>query len=773
MRSIHKNVPVRFAPYEWIIKETDWTKENSRNNETIFTVANGYLGIRGFFEEKFDEEEIYADRTTMINGIYEYHKYHHIWCRPGFPERFHAIVGQANPFDVAVYIDGEKVELTQKANVSEYERVLDMQSGTVTRSFIYQAKSGAKARCTFVRFASQNDKHLAMDKITVEALTDCQIKLLSALSLPKGCGAAKEENASASGEIFENAMLEKDNGVQCMRYQTRISKFQIAVAALDTFMGEPTESNVTDNRICDEYVYTLKAGEKTEGVRYVAYATQRDFENYAEKTVEKVLSASKNGFNEELAVSRKYLDEFWKNANVEIEEDTLIQQGLRFSAFQIFQSTGKDGITNISANGLTGTAYSGHTFWDTEVFMMPMYIYTNPEIAKQLILYRYNILDKARERAVQMDDQGALFSWNSINGEECGHVFEAVTAQYHINNDVFYAIYRYYEATQDEQFLVDYCAEILFEISKCMAHRGSFIPTKGNKFCINVICGPDEYNPIVDNNLYTNVLTQKQLYFTLKVKDILAEKYPEKLAQLQEKCGVDEAEIALWKRAADNMYIAYSKELDMYMQDDNFIYKDPIDVDKIPRENLPLLTHLHPLNLWRYQVCKQADIVLLCFICSDYFTQEERKKIFDYYEPRTIHDSSLSASIHSIVACDVGDTGDAYGYLKQASRMDLDNVNGNTYFGLHAACMGASWMMMVNGYAGLRIYNDALHFRPFIHESWKSYKFTVLFRGTRLGITVDKAKTTYKVLEGKALKVEHNGQWYEVQDELFIPHKEA
>ena len=771
MRSIHKNVPVRFVPYDWVIRETDWTKENSRNNETIFTVANGYLGIRGFFEEKFSEEEIYADRTTMINGIYEYHNYHHIWCRPGFPERFHAIVGQANPFDVAVYIDGEKVELTNKENVSAYERMLDMQAGTVTRSFIYQAQSGAKVKCTFVRFASQDDKHLALDKITVEAITDCVISVKTALSLPKGCGAAKEENATASGEIFENAVLEKDNGVQRMRYQTRISKFQIAVAALDTFEGE-AKNSITEKGIEDEYVYTLKAGEKKEGVRYVAYATHRDFSDYAKETVKKVCLASKNGFENELSKSRKHLDAFWKNANVEIDEDTLVQQGLRFSAFQIFQSTGKDGITNISANGLTGTAYSGHTFWDTEVFMMPMYIYTNPEIAKQLILYRYNILDKARERATQMDDVGALFSWNSINGEECGHVFEAVTAQYHINNDVFYAIYRYYEATQDEAFLVDYCAEILFEISKCMAHRGSFIPTKDNKFCINVICGPDEYNPVVDNNLYTNVLTQKQLYFTLKVKDILEKKYPEKLAQLQEKCGVDAEEFALWKKAADNMYIAYSKELDMYMQDDNFIYKDPIDVDKIPREKLPLLTHLHPLNLWRYQVCKQADIVLLCFICSDYFTKEERKKIFDYYEPRTIHDSSLSASIHSIVACDVGDTSDAYGYLKQASRMDLDNVNGNTYFGLHAACMGASWMMMVNGYAGLRIYNDTLHFRPFIHESWKSYKFTVLFRGTRLGVTVDKTKTTYKVLEGNALMLEHNGQRYNVHDELSIPHKE-
>ena len=767
MRSIHKNVPVRFQPYEWIVKETEWSKELSRNNETIFTVANGYLGIRGFFEEGFAEDEIYADRTTMINGIYEYHKYNHIWCRPGFPERFHAIVGQANPFDIALRLDGEKICLTNAEKVSEYSRILDMRTGTVTRRFIYEAATGAKAVFTFVRFASQEDKHLAADKITVEALTDCSVTLASSLSIPKGCGAAKEEIGSGSGEIFCNASLAKTEGVQTVSYQTKISQFGISVAALDTFVGDCT-STVSEKSVCDEYAYTLKAGERVEGVRYVAYATNRDFADYKQQTLAKVQAAAKLGFDEILSVSCKHIDEFWKNANIEIDEDVLVQQGLRFSAFQIFQSTGKDGITNISANGLTGTAYSGHTFWDTEVFMMPMYIYTNPEIAKQLIIYRYNILDKARERAVQMDDQGALFSWNSINGEECGHVFEAVTAQYHINNDVFYAIYRYFEATQDEKFLVDYCAEILFEISKCMAHRGSFIPNKGNKFCINVICGPDEYNPIVDNNLYTNVLTQKQLYFTLKVKSLLQEKYPEKLTRLCEKCKVDEAEFALWKRAADNMYIAYSKELDMYMQDDNFIYKDPIDVDKIPREQLPLLTHLHPLNLWRYQVCKQADIVLLCFICSDYFTAEERKKIFDYYEPRTIHDSSLSASIHSIVACDVGDTGDAYGYLKQAARMDLDNVNGNTYFGLHAACMGAAWMMMVNGYAGLRIYNDTLHFRPFIHEGWKKYTFTVLFHGTRLRVCVDQEKTVYTVLEGKPLTIEHNGKQYSIETELVI-----
>ena len=493
MRSIHKNVPVRFKPYDWVVKETEWTKEDNRINETIFTVANGYLGIRGFFEEGlFEDYAKYTDRSTMINGIYEYHQYNHVWRRPGYPLRYHSIVCQSDPFDISISVDGEPLSVTNAESVSDYERVLDMRDGTVTRSLVYTAQSGARVKCTFVRFASQNDKHLAMDKITVEALTDCRVAVRSSLSLPRGCGEINEEIGAVRGDIFSNAKMKHIGTLQTVFYQTNISEFGISVAALDDFDG--AYNAFMDSRcVGGEYIYELKAGEKAEGARYVAYATGRDFPDFENETVKKVQSACKNGFDAELEVSRRYIDAFWKNANVEIAGDTLVQQGLRFSAFQIFQSTGKDGITNISANGLTGTAYSGHTFWDTEVYMMPMYIYTNPEIARQLILYRYNILDKARERAAQMDDQGALFAWNTINGEECGHVFEAATAQYHINNDVFYSIYRYYEATQDEQFIVDYCAEILFETSKCLAHRGCFVPTRGNKFCINVICAYERF----------------------------------------------------------------------------------------------------------------------------------------------------------------------------------------------------------------------------------------------------------------------------------------
>ncbi len=767
MRDIHKNVPVRFQPYAWKVVETDWQKKDAKNNETIFSVANGYLGIRGFFEEGFDGEKQCADRTTMINGVYEYFNYIHVVLRPAFPTRCHAIVPQANAFDVALFVDGEKVDVSKKGKISDYSRTLEFLDGTVCRTFVYTTEKGKKVKFTFTRFASQEDKHLAADKMEIEALDDATVVVATRLEAPQGC-LQTPDNLYRETAVFDFLSADKKCGVQTAHYKTRVAPFEIAVAAVDTFdRAEKPVTKKDDLSVTDEYTFALKAGEKVSGARFIAYATNRDFTDYQKAVQEKVKKAAKQGFEKELQVSKKHLDEFWKYSDVEVD-DPLVQQGLRFSAFQIYQSTGRDGVTNISANGLSGTVYSGHTFWDTEVFIMPMYLYTHPEMVKPLIMYRYNILDKARERAQQMEDHGALFSWNSINGEECGTIFEAVTAQYHINNDIFYSIYRYFEATQDEAFLVDYCAEILFEVSKCMAHRGSFVPTRNNQFCINVICGPDEYNPIVDNNMYTNVLTQKQLYFTLKVADLLKEKYPAKYAQLLEKCQVDDEEMALWKRAADNMYIPYSKELDMYMQDDNFIYKDPIDIESIPKEKLPLLSHLHPLNLWRCQLCKQADIVLLTFICSEYFTQEQRKKIFEYYEPKTIHDSSLSASIHSIVACDVGDKKEAYGYLMQSARMDLDNVNGNTAHGLHAACMGAAWMMMVNGYAGLRVYGDELNFRPFIHDGWKNYKFTFLFRGSRISVNVCEEHTVYKLLEGAPIKLQHFDEEYLLKDELRL-----
>ncbi len=750
MRKIHQNVPVLFEPHAWRVVETEFSEERNKLNETIFTLANGYLGIRGFFEEGFYGRAEESDPSVMINGVYEYYPYRHIWCRPGFPSRFHSIVNNVNPVDVCVFLDGERVTLGKK--VSEYSRTLDMYEGTVVRSFVYATAGGKKCRLVFTRFVSQTEKHLMAIKIGIFADAGTRIAIRSVLKAPEGASVSKKEEIGAEmNSPFTLISCGREGEESLVRYRTKQSLFKIACAAAEDCSLEKSGEKGGPDFV--EEIFEGAADGKAEVVykRYAAFASSADTEKYDSLALQTVEKAKREGFEALLEKSRAYWREYWKMSDIEIDGDPLIQQGIRFGLFMINQSAGRDGKTNISANGLTGTAYSGHTFWDTEIFMSPMFLYAHPEEVRQLLKYRYSILPKAKERAAQMDDVGALFSWNSINGEECGHVFEAATAQYHIDNDIFFSVYKYYEATLDWEFMEKFGIEILMETSKCLAHRGNFIERKGGKFCINCVCGPDEYNPVVDNNLYTNFLTRKQFYFTLEMLEKLEAENPETHSALLKKCEIDDGELALWKKAADNMYLPYDEKKEMYMQDDNFIYKDPIDVEAIPLDKLPLLTNLHPLNLWRYQVCKQADIVLLMFLCGDEFALEMRKKIFDFYEPKTIHDSSLSAGIHSIVACDVGYTDEAYGYLRQACRMDLDNVNRNTLFGIHAACMGSCYMMIVNGYAGMRIYGGKLHFKPYIPEKWKGYSFKIKFRGCVLEVKVSQTHTSYTLAEGESL----------------------
>lgn len=756
MRKIHKNVPLLFEPNNpFEVKETSFSQDTNSINETIFCIANGYLGIRGYFEEGFYGIPMHTMRTTMINGIYDYFQYHHIWARPGFPTRFHAILAQADPLDLQIYIDGNLVMLDEN-KVSNYSRTLYMKTGEVVRSFSYKTENNKVINLSFKRFCSQCDKHMAFMKLEIETKDIIDLKIVSKLSSTVSKNNVKKDEIGQdqTNKYVFRETLRKDN-IMLVGYDTMSSNFEIT-CAISEKLSQNFNKKYDDT--CDKLVTIYENNSFTGNLDYqrnIVFTTNREFKNHKEIAIEKLQSLDDSSYEDNLAKTTKVWEKFWNLSSIEIDNDNTITQGINFSMFHIFQSTGKDGITNISANGLTGTGYSGHTFWDTEIFMMPMYIYTAPEIAKELIRYRYNILPNAKKRAKEMDDVGALFAWNSINGEECGHVFEAATAQYHIDMDIYYAIQQYYVATNDEKFLVDYCIEILFEMCKCLAHRGSFIENKDNKFCINVICGPDEYNPVVDNNLYTNLLCKHMMEFTLKAKQLLEDKYPSKLQQLKEKCEIDDNEFALWDKVAKNMYLAYSEKLGMYMQDDNFIYKDPIDIDSIPVDKLPLLTHLHPLNLWRYQVCKQADIVLLTFLCSQDFTLEERKKIFDYYEPKTIHDSSLSAGIHSIVACDIGYQDEAYDYLKQSCRMDLDNVNRNTYFGIHAACMGTSWMMIVNGYGGLRVYDDMLHFKPYCDAKWNSLKFKIQFKNNVIQLKITKDKVIYELIKGKSLSFYH------------------
>lgn len=755
MRKIHENVPVLFRPEKWTVSEYGFDRRRGIVNETIFTVGNGYLGVRGYLEEGVPENTP-SERSALINGVYEYHPYHHIWQRPGFPGRYHAIFAQADPFQVRVYADGELC--TPYGRCENYVRRLDMARGVMTRSFEFLTEQGKRVFLTFERFADFGNVHRLCHRIRVQSPERAAVRVESRLCRPgKAEGQRKEEMGDDNSVRLLLEKSERRGETRLLGYTAAVSGFRVAAAVTEKARGAALHTEGEGEDLV--FVYEGETGQDALTVeRFAAYYTDRDGETFAEQAVSAAQQGVAAGFDACAEQTAKAWAQFWKNADIRIDGDDLVQQGVRFSLFMLQSSAGRDGKTNIGANGLTGTGYMGHTFWDTEIFMTPAFLYSSPEVARQLLVYRYNILPNAEKRAAEMEDEGALYSWNSINGEECGHVFEAATAQYHLNCDIAYAIKRYFLATDDWDFMRRYGIEMLAKMSKCISHRGNFIEHNGGRFCINGICGPDEYNPVVNNNLYTNWLARDQFRFTLSMLGRLEGEDPAAYAEMLRKCAVDKAELARWQDAADRMYIGYDEQLGIYLQDDDFLDKDPIDVDAIPPEKLPLLTHLHPLNLWRYQVIKQADIVLLTYLFSHEFTQEMKRRIYDFYEPKTIHDSSLSAGIHCIVAQDIGYAAEAYGYLKQAARMDLDDVNRNTFNGVHSACQGSTYMMIVNGYAGMRDHDGKLHFKPAIPEHWKGYRFKICYRGSRFAVDVDQKGATFTLLEGKPLAVDCGGR---------------
>lgn len=750
----------KYEPHSWEIVETDFSEEGNLQSETIFSLGNGKIGLRGSFEEGFYGEPENSIVGTYLNGIYEYREYQYAWKRPGFPDRTHAMINVANILPVEVFVEGEKVIMTPES-AKDYKRILDMKHGVLRRSFVWTGRQGKQVQIETERFVSLDSLNLIAMKYEVRPLNftgDICIASVIDGNAGNNAGRKPEMGALKKAPTYIQESAAGESGCYIVQ-KTYKSGFVIGSVMENDLQNAVVKQ---EEYLCDErYVkeqFTVSAEQEKSIILYkyigLDAGTELDINALVAETHESYMC----GYEELKRRQEKCWKEFWENADVWIDGDDALQQAVRYDAFQLMQGTGKDGKTNIGANALTGEGYRGQTFWDTEMYMLPFFLYTQPEVAKQLLIYRHHILPKAKERARQMEGCGALYAWNSINGEECGFVFEAATAQYHINPDICYAIKRYMDATQDEEFMIQYGAEMLFETSKYMAHRGCFIKYRNNQFCINVVCGPDEYTPIVDNNYYTNYMTKVQLDFAYDTAKWLKEKYPQEYDRLIHKTEIDEEEIELWKRAADNMYLPYSEELDMPMQDDQTLYREPVDIKTIDKERLPLLFHLHPLNLWRYQILKQADIVLLMYIMSQDFSRETKEKIYDFYEPKTIHDSSLSVSIHSIVANDIGRYDEAYEYFMKAARMDLDDRHGNTCEGVHAACMGGTILAILNGFAGMRIYDGCVHFEPHIPEKWKQYKFRVVYRGRTLEVHADHTETSYTLLDGENMEIEHCGQ---------------
>lgn len=725
-----------------------------KHTESLFALGNGYLGLRGTYDERCEDFD--SDPGMYINGIFESEPLKHLWLCKGFAENEQYTINLPDWRIFEVYIDGEKA-VTK--NLKNHKRTLDMENGNIHRMFEFTTGTGKTVLVESLRIVDMTDVHSAHIRYCVKPVNfDGTVELCSVVV----------KNTPINGKITTKTIYENvtDNGLQIM-VETNRTKKQVACSVVhmvsvtgtgtdgETGSWESTTWN-QENKYSLQIRAEMKENEKLTVDKFASFYSTED-KDYTSGGLIKAAeeTACQNiqlGFE---TLQKRQVDfwvDYWKNGDVIIKGNEADQQAVRFSLFHLRQQLPVNNNASIGATGLTGANYSGKVFWDTEMYLMPYYLYTYPESCKGLLMYRYKILDKARERAAQLGAMGALYSWCSIDGEETSVVFEASTAEYHINSDVAYAIWRYVEVTEDVDFLYNYGAEILFETAKFMAHRGCFVETKDNHFCINAVCGPDEYACGVNNNCYTNFMVQFHLRYALKVYEEMQKRNPEKLTTLVEKVLLDEQELTLWREAADRMYYHVNEQLGVYEQDDSFVYNDAVDMNTIPR-NYDIRMMFHPLDLWRMQVLKQADVVLLNFVLGDKFTPAEKKANYDYYEPKTNHGSSLSAAVHSIMANEIGYIEDAYKYFESSAFMDIDDFKKNTSGGLHIACLGGVWMCVVHGFLGMRMYEDGLHFNVKLPKQWTGCTCRVWYKENQIEINAASEETCFKLLKGNSVMI--------------------
>lgn len=748
-------------PFEdWVIRETQFSIDTNYRNETIFTLANGYIGMRGTFEERYSGPKNTSFNGTYINGFYEIHDI--VYPEGGYGLQIgETMLNVADSKIIKLYVDGEEFDLLQ-GKILFYERVLDMKKGFVERKVKWESPTGKILEVKIKRIVSLNRQHLAAISFTMQPVNFTgKIRFVSAID-----GNVSNINDSEDVRVGSNlkgkVLKTIDKSVEGLKgwivQKTQKSNFSYA-CAIDNVLVADSKYEVS-NSLEEDGVKVIVDLEAEKGTSYtlnkfISYYTSKDFDEnkLVALALEEIEKAKNDGFETIEKEQEEFLNSFWKDADVIIEGDKALQQGIRFNEFHLLQSVGRDGKTNIAAKGLTGEGYEGHYFWDSDIYIMPFFLYTKPEIAKALVMYRYNLLDAARSRAKELGHKGALYPWRTIDGPECSAYFPAGTAQYHINADIVYALKRYVEATNDVDFLYDYGCEILFETARFWEDLGAYIPLKGNKFCINCVTGPDEYTALVDNNAYTNYMAKMNLEYAYDIANKMKKEVPQKYQKVASKLNLKDEEIVAWKKAADNMYLPYSKELDIIPQDDSFLYKERITVDEIPEDQFPLLLHWHYLNIYRYQICKQPDVLLLMFLQREKFTKDELKKNYDYYEPITTHDSSLSPAIFSILANEIGYTDKAYKYFMMTARMDLDDYNDNVKDGIHAASMAGTWSAVVNGFGGMRVYTNELHFEPRLPKEWNLLSFNVRYKGRKINVKLTKENVVFALLEGEPIEI--------------------
>ncbi|MFO7952785.1 MAG: glycosyl hydrolase family 65 protein [Bacillota bacterium] len=758
----------------WLITEENFTPARNALNETIFALSNGYMGTRGNFEEGLPETEIKTIDGIYLNGFYESVPIPYAETGYGYAANTQTILNVTNSRIIELYLDDERFSLTT-GTILEYKRTLDMKNGYLIRDLVWRSPKGKEIHLIVRRLVSFTYRHLMAFDYQVRTLNfSGKITINSSLDGAVDNHTHEEEDprfsASLKGLGLSVNEIIADKEPVVMVQKTCRSKLTLACAMDHQLLNNTsTVKNIKQENqaVTVSYQHNLQQGERFGLEKYVAYYTSLDYpvEDLTKLASQMTAKGLAKGFDSLLEEQSRYLGSLWDKAgiNIKMNKLTSAEQALRFNLFHLFQTAGSTGKTGIGAKGLTSEGYDGHYFWDTEIYMIPFYAALMPEEARKLLEYRYNILDHAREKARILDhSRGALYPWRTIAGEEGSSYYPAGAAQYHINAAMAYAINKYVEMTGDFSFILEFGAEIIFETARLWEDLGAYIPRRGNRFCYNEVTGPDEYTALVNNNFYTNLMAQWHLNYAYETASNLKKNYPAHFRKVADKIKLNQEELQGWQKAAMNMFIPYDHTLQIHPQDDSFLEKETWDFKSTPAERYPLLLNYHPLVIYRYQVCKQPDVILAHFLLADRFGLDQKCRDYNYYEPITTHDSSLSPSIFGIVASELGFYEDAQYFFALTLRFDLDNCLNDTHYGAHIANMAGSWMNLVYGFAGMRTTNGRLSFNPYLPLNWSEYKFGIIFQGSRLEIEVKEKEVGYSLIDGNPVSFSHQDK------EIFI-----
>jgi alpha,alpha-trehalose phosphorylase len=735
----------------WAIRETSLDLDFLAQSESIFALANGHLGLRG----NFDEGEPRALSGTYLNGFYESVPLRYGESGYGFPEDGQTVVNVTDGKLIRLLVEDEPLDI-HRGHLHGHERVLDLRAGMLTRTVDWTSEAGQSVRVTSRRLVSFHMRSVAAIAYEVEAL-DQPLRVAIHSGLLANQRDRPSDDDPRGGAVLEDALesrLARDHDLRVvLAHTTKRSGLTVAAGMEHLIEGsmDPTTLTQSEPDLGRMTVSAkLEPGKPLRIVKLLAYhwSSQQSVEFLRDQVDGSLENAVAENWDGLVASQRDYLDAFWKDADVELEGDLEIQQALRFALFHILQASARAESQAIPAKGLTGPGYDGHAFWDTEGFVLPVLSYTRHHLVAEALRWRHRTLDLAKARAKELGLRGAAFPWRTIHGEECSGYWPAGTAAFHVNADIAGAVYRHWLTTGDLDFERDCGAELLVETARLWESLGHF--DGAGRFRIDGVTGPDEYSAIVDNNAYTNLMAQQNLRTAASAM--------ERLDDVAQRLGVDDAEVTRWRRAADAMALPYDETLGIHPQDEEFLGHQTWDFERTRPDQYPLLLHFPYFDLYRKQVVKQADLVLALWQRGDAFTAEQKARDFAYYEGITVRDSSLSACAQAVMAAEVGYVDLSYDYLAEAALLDLRDLEHNARDGVHIASLGGAVMAAVGGFGGARDHGGELSFSPRLPAELQRLAFPAAWRGARLRVEITPKQATYALEHGDALEIAHWGE---------------